>query len=112
MKISVDISTQKILHKYGLGSSFRFRKVLASNVARRCDKYVPMDTGILKNTVQVAGDGSNIVYNKPYARRQYTVPYKHKDPNRCSYWDKRMIANEGPQLEADMQSYIERNKEG
>lgn len=111
MKISIDVDAQKILRKFGLGSSNRFRSAFASNVARRCDKYVPYKDGPLKNTVQVSHDGRQIIYPQRYAQKQYTIPYKHKDPNRCSYWDKRMIANEGAQLEADMQAYIEANKE-
>lgn len=106
MKVDVDIDVQKIMHSYGLGSSNKTRKALAANVRRRCDKYVPFDTGTLKNTAQVTGDGRSIIYPQSYARKQYTIPYKHSDPLRGANWDSRMVANEKDQLVADMEAYV------
>lgn len=106
MKVDVDIDVQKIMHSYGLGSSDQARKVLASDVRRRCDKYVPFDTGTLKDTAQVSGDGRSIVYPQSYAGKQYTVPYKHSDPLRGDHWDSRMMSNEKEQLIKDMDAYV------
>lgn len=106
MKVDVDIDVQKIMHSYGLGSSDKARKALATNVRRRCDKYVPFDTGTLKNNAQVSSDGRTITYLEPYAQKQYTIPYKHSDPLRGAHWDSRMVANEKAQLVADMEAYV------
>lgn len=106
MRVKVDIEVQKILTKYGLGQSDAFRRELATNVRRRCDKYVPFKEGYLKDTAQVSGDGRTITYIQPYAKKQYTIPYKHSDHLRGEYWDKRMIANEKAQLAEDMDTYV------
>lgn len=106
MKVQVDIDVDKIMHSYGLGSSDKARKALATNVRRRCDKYVPFRVGHLKNNSQVSGDGRAITYLEPYAKKQYTIPYKHSDPLRGAHWDSRMIANEKAQLVADMEAYV------
>ena len=46
---------------------------LAQEAARLIDSYVPFYTGQLKNSVQTASkyDEGLLVYNTPYARRQY-----------------------------------------
>lgn len=108
MNVKVDIDAQKILKRFGLGRSDQFRLRFASNIARRCDKYVPMDTGVLKNTVQISSGGHRLIYPQKYAQKQYTIPYRRSDPNRGNYWDKRMMSNEGDKLEADMQAFVDR----
>ena len=108
VKVDVDVDVQKIMAKYGLGSSDKFRKAMAVNVRRRCDKYVPKDFGTLKDTAQISGDGRAITYVQRYAAPQYTRNYRHSDPNRGPYWDTRMMSNEGDKLIADMQSFAER----
>lgn len=106
MKVKVDINVQSILKSYGLGPSTKGRKFLASEVRRRCDKYVPFDTGVLKNTAQVSEDGRQIVYPQQYASPQYTKSYRHSDPLRGPHWDRRMMVNEGATLRADFENYI------
>lgn len=122
MKISIasNIDAESILRRRGLGGSNNARIVLANEVARQCDPYVPMQSGTLKNTVQIAPDGSEIVYNQPYAHYQYegkvmgpNIPLKdggffspaapkhetgakmdyHGAPMRGAHWDKRMMAD-------------------
>ena len=106
VNVNVNMDVQKILRTYGLGSSDKTRKFLAADVKRRCDKYVPFDTGTLKNTAQVSGDGRSIVYPQSYAAKQYENPYGHSDPLRGDHWDSRMMANEQGQLTADMDAYV------
>lgn len=66
---------------------------LAQEAARLIDSYVPFDTGSLKNSVQAASkyDEGLLVYNTPYARRQYYLHPEgealHGDTGlRGSYW--------------------------
>lgn len=69
---------------------------LTQIVARDTDKFVPFQTGMLKNTANIASDYDNgrIVYSTPYARRQY---YSHPQGTdlhgdtglRGSYWGQR-----------------------
>ena len=46
---------------------------LSQEAARLIDSYVPFDTGTLKNSVNLASkyDEGLLVYDTPYARRQY-----------------------------------------
>ena len=49
------------------------QKVVDSEVLRRCDPLIPLDTGMLKKSgINSTVIGSGIVsYDTPYARRQY-----------------------------------------
>ena len=102
--ISVDFSPEKIRSRRGLGSSHRARICLAQSVRSRCDKYVPFDTGYLKNSAEIAPDGSKITYSAPYAKEQYYGNYHHSDPNRGKFWDRRMLAGEKDGLLADVKT--------
>lgn len=77
----------------------------AQKAAALIDPYVPFDTGILKNRVNQASkfDEGLLVYNTPYARRQY---YLHEQGTclhgetglRGSYWGQRALADMGEHL--------------
>lgn len=69
----------------------------AQEVARMLDRYVPMDTGTLKNSVHIASDyqRGELVYATPYARRQYYLHDKNKHEaggGRGPYWGRRGAA--------------------
>lgn len=118
MKINItsNIDVQSILQKRGLGSSNDARKVIASEVARLADPYVPMSAGAgahMKNQVQIAPDGSSVTYSGPYAHYQYRGEVmagkapKHYTGKAISYhdalmrgkeWDKRMLADKSDEL--------------
>ena len=76
--------------------------VTAQKAAALIDRYVPFDTGILKNSVNQASkfDEGLLVYNTPYARRQF---YLHPEGEclhgenglRGSYWGQRALADYG-----------------
>ncbi len=98
----------KMLKKRGLEPNGKVQQVLAHEVARNCDPYVPMQEGILKNTRIVENDG--VIYQGPYARYQYhgklmigRAPKKltdkdltyHGAPQRGPFWDKRMWKDKG-----------------
>ena len=70
--------------------------MLTQRVARDTDKFVPFQTGMLKNTANIASDYDNglIVYSTPYARRQYYLHPEGTDLHgdnglRGSYWGQR-----------------------
>lgn len=79
---------------------------LAQEAAKLIDSYVPFDTGTLKNSVNLASkyDEGLLVYDTPYARRQY---YLHEQGTclhgetglRGSYWGQRAIADHKDELE-------------
>lgn len=92
---------------------------LSQEAARLIDSYVPLDTGTLKNSVNGAAskfDEGLLVYNTPYARRQYYLHSEGSDLHtfmgnkergqeadkykglRGSYWGQRALADMGEHL--------------
>lgn len=115
-KIKVDIDVDKILRLRGLGNDHKAQKKLATLVAKKCEPYVPMQSGSLKNDAVIADDGSSITYPDPYAHYQYygevmagRAPkhYTGRDidysgaPMRGKEWDKRMLADKQKELLED-----------
>ena len=77
----------------------------SQQVAKTVDPYVPFDTGTLKNSVNQASDFKEglLVYNTPYARRQYYLHEQGKGLHgenglRGSYWGQRALADVGEHL--------------
>lgn len=97
-------SAERIISSRGLGKNSVAQKVLATEVARQCDPYVPMRSGVLKNTAQVQADG--VLYNQPYAHKQYTnnagrgIDGTADGGRRGAYWDKRAMADHGAEVTA------------
>jgi hypothetical protein len=86
--IKVNIDPGRILGKRGLDDNSAQRKFV-HEVRRQMDPYVPMDTGVLKNSA--AESDHAVTYNTPYARRQY---YENRGRGlRGRQWDKRMLAD-------------------
>lgn len=133
LTVDVDINTAAILKRKGLGGDHRAQKYLASEVKRLSDPYVPMQSGTLKNTAVIAGDGSSLTYIQPYAHYQYTGKVmgpnyltasgewrsgkapKHYTGAALDYsgggmrgpqWDKRMLADKGDELARNLKRYI------
>lgn len=96
---------------------------LTETCAKAMDKYVPMDTGTLAETVIVNGNTTSnvrkdtITYAQQYADYVYKGISKsgkqlnyHTDKHKWAgpYWDKRMISAEGKRIVKDVQKFIER----
>lgn len=68
-----------------------------SEVIRRCEPFVPLDTGMLKKSailLTVLGSGQ-VIYATPYARKWYFKPARFQGaPFRGNFWFERM-KNEG-----------------
>lgn len=85
----------------------RLQFAFSQKVADVVDKYVPLDSGQLKDSVNGAAsdfkDGK-LVYNTPYARRQYYLHEQGKGLHgenglRGSYWGQRAIADHKDEME-------------
>ena len=127
MRISVrnTVNSKAILDRKGLGPDSKLLKYLAARVKLHCDPYVPKRSGILKNTAQVSADGSELVYNQPYAHYQYhgmamagrapkhytgkALQY-HGAPMRGAQSEKRMLADHVHDLEQEVAAYINGGK--
>lgn len=119
---AVNISTAKILRRYGLGEDKAAQRFLAEDVERKCQPYVPMSAGSaahMGNAARVTAD--SIIYPGPYAHYQYVgegmagrAP-KHYTGQPLTYhggalrgkqWDKRMMADHGKEVEKDLEGYL------
>ena len=104
MKVKVKLDrTQNILKDLDLNQKGKVHLFATNSATRRMDKYVPYDSGDLKNT-NIVKVGKT-TYQMPYAQKQY---YENKGKGiRGSYWDKRMTSAEINQLVNEVQKYME-----
>lgn len=77
------------------------QEFIDSECLRYCDRLVPKDTGILKQSgimhTQI-GTGK-VKYRTPYARRWYYMPAQFSEaPERGNYWFERMKAQHAKQI--------------
>ena len=83
------------------------------------DPYVPFATGTLKNSVNQASkyEEGLLVYNTPYARKQYYLHAEGTDLRgdtglRGSYWGQRAIAAHKDELERFARNAVQENLGG
>lgn len=63
---------------------------LVNQVHADMNNYVPKLTGDLRNQSFIASDGKSIIYNVPYARRQFYVPARrYTTPGTGPRWDEK-----------------------
>ena len=93
--------TDRILMRRQLQQNGEAQKFFTHEVRRQCDPYVPMRSGILKDTA--VEYGRYIEYVQPYARRQY---YEHRGNGlRGREWDRRMWPDRGPEIVKAVANY-------
>lgn len=104
--------TDRILLKRNLDKNGKGQKFFTHEVRRHCDPYVPMRSGILKNTS--VERVRYIEYIQPYARRQYYEnagarkqgTTKHNTQHlRGKMWDRRMWADRGKEIVRSVANY-------
>lgn len=67
--VEMNISPMKtVLTSLGLEPGGAAQKFFTNELTRLSDNYVPMNNGVLKNSVALEIDGTGIIYNTPYAR--------------------------------------------
>lgn len=67
--VEMNISPMKTaLTSLGLEPNGAAQKFFTNELTRLSDNYVPMNNGVLKNSVALEIDGTGIIYNTPYAR--------------------------------------------
>lgn len=78
------------------------------------NKYVPKDTGNLRDNVDKGAD--YITYESPYAHAQYigevhgSLVRNYTTPGTGSYWDKKMVSAEMNDVIKEVQEYVNRGK--
>jgi hypothetical protein len=103
----------KLVWNEGFGSKWngnysRAQAFVDSEVLRKCDPYIPLQSGILKKSGTLGTEiGSGEVdWIAPYARKQYydTPETRVYDPMRGSLWFERMKADHGAEIIAGAKS--------
>ena len=92
---SMSVDIEAAMRRLNLEERGRVQQVIDSEVLRLNDPYVPKDTGeLIRSGIANTQIGSGeVIYQTPYARRQYYIPMNH-DGKRCAYWFEQM-KNEG-----------------
>lgn len=103
VKIKFD-STDKIKRRLGIEKYGRVQLFLANESAKRMDKYVPYDTGTLKDSHDI--EPGKVTYYQPYARKQF---YTNRGKGtRGKRWDLKMLSAEKGLLVRDLEKYVKR----
>lgn len=105
--------TSAIKAQLGINPNGRVQKFFQNTCYKHMDKYVPMDKGDLRTTVDLSNP-NYIIYEMPYARYQYYGVREdgtHKvqnytTPGTGPYWDKRMWSAEGQDIIKEVQKYV------
>lgn len=103
------ISTIKA--ELGIEPNGRVQKYFTARCYQHMDKYVPKDTGNLRENVIL--DSDSITYQSPYAHAQYAGYTKgpvlnYTTPGTGPYWDKRMVSAEIQDVVKECQAFINR----
>lgn len=72
----------------------------AKRVAFVMRKYVPRAEDALRDSEPMNSkyDEGLLIWNTPYALKQYSVPMNHTTPGTCDHWDEPVARNEMPGL--------------
>lgn len=77
------------------------QEFIDSECLRYCDRLVPKDTGILKQSgiMHTQIGSGKVKYRTPYARRWYYIPAQFSEaPERGNYWFERMKVQHAKQI--------------
>ena len=106
--------TSVIKARLGLEPNGKVQKFFTNTCYKHMDKYVPMDEGDLRTTVDI--QPNYIVYEMPYARYQYYgmrsdgthIVRNYTTPGTGTYWDKRMVSAEIKTVVKEVQDFVNR----
>ena len=104
-------SESKIINDVGINQKFNL--FMAQECMRLMNPFVPMDTGVLSQTVETKADSKRgiVHYTVPYAHRQYNGTSfnfsKEKHPLATHHWDKAMLTAKKTQLIKTLEKYRE-----
>ena len=96
--------------RLGVEPDGRVQKFFTNTCRTHMDKYVPMDTGALRENVHLTE--SSITYESPYAHYQYEGVSKtgkelnYNTPLTGSHWDRRMVSAEMQDVVKEVQAYV------
>ena len=106
--------TSVIVANLGLEPNGKVQKYFTERCYTYMDKFVPQDTGALREVVTLTSN--SITYEQEYAYSQYIGEVNGKQvtnyttPGTGPYWDKRMKSVDMPTIVKEVQDYV--NKGG
>lgn len=104
--------TSVIKANLGIEPNGRVQKFFTNTCYRYMDKYVPKDTGVLRENVTI--DSNSITYEQQYAHAQYIGEVNggqvvnYTTPGTGPYWDKRMVSADMQNVVAEVQDFIDK----
>lgn len=104
--------TSVIKANLGIEPNGKAQKFFTNTCYRYMDKYVPKDTGTLRETVTI--DSDRITYEQEYAHAQYIgevnggIVVNHTTPGTGPYWDERMKSVDMQNVVAEVQDFIDK----
>lgn len=104
--------TSVIKASLGIEPNGRVHKFFTQTCYRYMDKYVPKDTGVLRENVTLETD--KITYEQPYAHAQYIgivnggEVKNYTTPGTGKYWDERMKSVEMNDIVKEVQDFIDK----
>lgn len=118
---------QQILKEKGLSRDGDVQRFVTNTINRRIGKYMPHRSGALETKQKHVVSATEIEVLGPNATYQYygkamegkppmtvtdrDLQYtKTFNPQAGPFWDKRLMASEGPQIRQETQDYINRKK--
>lgn len=96
----------------GIDPDGRAQSYLTNTCYRYMDKYVPKDTGVLRENVTLTNH--SITYEQEYAHAQYigevngTKVANYTTPGTGPYWDERMKSANIDDVVKEVQSFIDK----
>lgn len=115
MKITISVADVNV-DVHGITSKAEndraFWTFAASEWHRLYEPYVPMDQGVLKDTVTIRP--KEIEHTVPYARYQYNGSgfnfRRDKHPKASAFWDQAAAPTQLPKLASALQTYIDQGR--
>lgn len=103
VKVSVHMDPkEKIMLKRNLGNNGKAQKFFSEEIRRISDPYVPMDSGMLKNTA--VARKKSVEYVQPYAQKQW---HENRGKGlRGKMWVTRAWADKGKQVLKAVANYV------
>lgn len=104
--------TSVIKANLGIEPNGKVQKFFTETCYRYMDKYVPKDTGILRENVTLTSN--TITYEQPYAHAQYVGVVNggevknYTTPGTGPYWDEKMKSAEMQDIVKEVQAFVDK----
>ena len=89
MGVSVKVDLGGVTRKLSQANLNRGQYAMANQMLADMNQFVPKKESSLRTTGHVSADGKQVVWNTPYAKRQFYAPggFKYSTPGTGPRWD-------------------------